>query len=241
VRAAGNGVDEFVKNSMAAIVSPVIIRSDSRTRPPRLQRPTGAGSSSPESRAKEPKQARAHESRERLLDGLMDLLQERPYSEISVADIAAAADLTTGAVYGRFGDKAGVAAALGERFLEQSFEMMDAWSRQERWATASPREIIEGWTRGAVNFHRENRALLTLMLSDPALRAQHAALTAHSAGILAGLLSDAMDGEVDENFVGDVDFAVRAILERLELSDDEESSIRLSRLIARITGAGDDA
>ncbi|MGH2937915.1 MAG: TetR/AcrR family transcriptional regulator [Solirubrobacterales bacterium] len=221
----------------------MIIRSDTPTDKPRKARRTGSSRlSSPErdSRAKEPKQARAHESRERLLDGLMRLLQERSYSEISVADIAAAANLTTGAVYGRFGDKHGVAVALGERFLEQSFEMMDEWSGQERWATAGPREIIDGWTRGAVNFHREYRALLTLMLSDPVLRPQHSALTARSSHTLAGLLRDAMGGQVDENFVGDVDFAVRAILERLELSDDDESSARLSRLIARITGAGED-
>ena len=50
-------------------------------------------------RANEPKQARAHATRERLLDAFAELLYERPYAEISVADIAAAADVTTGAVY----------------------------------------------------------------------------------------------------------------------------------------------
>jgi AcrR family transcriptional regulator len=192
-----------------------------------------------EPRVKEPKQARAHETRERLLDGLARLLQERSYGEISVADIAAAADLTTGAVYGRFGDKRGVAIALSERFVAQSFEMMDAWCGEGRWSDSTPREIIDSWTRGAVNFHREYHPLLTLMLSDPALRECHSALIDHSSRILAGLLRDAVAGRVDENFEGDVDFVVRAILERLELHDDEQSFARISRVIARITGVSD--
>ena len=49
-------------------------------------------------------------------------------------------------------------------------------------------------------------------------------------------LLDAMKKPVDENFDGDVEFAARAILERFELQDDEESQARISRLIRRITG-----
>jgi hypothetical protein len=45
-----------------------------------------------------------------------------------------------------------------------------------------------------------------------------------------------MKERVDENFDGDVEFAARAILERFELQDDEESQARISRLIRRITG-----
>ena len=44
----------------------------------------------------EPKQARSHATRERLLDAFAGLLEDRSYSEISVADIARAADLTRG-------------------------------------------------------------------------------------------------------------------------------------------------
>jgi AcrR family transcriptional regulator len=187
----------------------------------------------------EPKQARAHETRARLLDALSGLLQERPSGDISVADIAAAAGLTTGAVYARFGDKHGVAVALSERFLADSAELLDAWGAQHRWLDATPGEIIESWTRGAVNFHREYRPILALMLSDPTLRSQHTALIDHSSRILANLLRDAMKGRIDEHFGGDVNFAVRAILERLELQDDDESYERISRLIGRITGVGE--
>src|SRR5882672_12197735 len=56
-----------------------------------------------------PKQDRSRANREALLDALMDLLYERPYADIGVADIARRAGMTTGAVYGRFEDKRGLA------------------------------------------------------------------------------------------------------------------------------------
>jgi AcrR family transcriptional regulator len=198
----------------------------------------GAGNGPPPdvTRATEPKQARAHATRERLLDAFADLLYERPYVEISVADIAAAANVTTGAVYARFGDKHGVAVALAERFLSTSFELMDSWYAQDRWTSATPKEIVDNWTRGAINYGRMYRPYLTLMLDDRALREQHTAIIDHSSRHLAALLRNAMKKPVDENFDGDVEFAARAILERFELQDDEESQARISRLIRRITG-----
>jgi AcrR family transcriptional regulator len=187
-------------------------------------------------RANEPKQARAHATRQRLLDAFGELLYERPYGEISVADVAAAADMTTGAVYARFGDKHGVAVALAERFLSTSFELMDSWGAQDRWAATTPRQIIDNWTRGAINFGRMYRPYLMLMLDDRALREQHTAIIDHSSRILASLLRNVIVQPVDEHFDGDVEFAARAILERFELQDDEESHARISRLIRRITG-----
>jgi AcrR family transcriptional regulator len=190
-------------------------------------------------RATEPKQARAHATRERLLDAFADLLDERPYSEISVADIAAAANVTTGAVYARFGDKHGVAVALADRFVSMSFELMDSWYSQDRWASATPREIVDNWTRGAINYGRMYRPYLTLMLDDHSLRSQHTALIDHSSRHLAELLRNAVGEPVDEHFDGDVQFAARAILERFEIQDDDESHARISRLIRRITGVAE--
>ena len=187
-------------------------------------------------RPSEPKQARARATRERLLDAFGELLYHRPYADISVADLAAAADVTTGAVYARFGDKHGVAVALAERFLSMSFELMDSWGAQGRWASATPQEIVDNWTRGAINYGRMYRPYLMLMLDDRALREQHTAIIDHSSRILARLLRNAMNNRVGEHFDGDVEFAARAILERFELQDDEESHARISRLIRRITG-----
>src|SRR5947199_10784359 len=96
----------LAKNRRRVIVC-LVITEDAEA--PRRRSPDrkGAGRGIPSpagpSRISEPKQARSQATRERLLDALSDLLQTRSYGEISVADIAAAAGLTTGAVYARFG------------------------------------------------------------------------------------------------------------------------------------------
>src|SRR5258707_12327939 len=134
-----------------------------------------------------------------------------------------AAELTPGGAYARFGNKRGIAVPLPERFLSTSFDLMDSWGAQDRWASATPREIIDNWTRGAINFGRMYRPYLTLMLDDRALREQHTAIIDHSSRILARLLRNAMSEPVNENFDGDVEFAARAVLERSELQVGEES------------------
>src|SRR5882757_8975856 len=134
------------------------------------------------------KRERSRASREALLDALMELLRERPYADIGVSDIARRAGLTTGAIYARFGDKRGVALAAHDRFVERSIATMDAWGARSQWSEATPQQIIHGWTRGAVNFGRMYRPLLSLMMSDPAVREQHDELMERPARILTRLL-----------------------------------------------------
>jgi AcrR family transcriptional regulator len=184
-----------------------------------------------------PKQDRSRANREALLDALMDLLYERPFADIGVADIARRAGMTTGAVYGRFGDKSGVAIALHERFAERASQTMEDWGARPQWATASPSEIISSWTRGAINFGRMYRPLLTLMSNDPVVREQHSDLMSRPPRILARLLNAAMPHDAGEGFDRDVEWAARAalaVLDQFDLDDDElyeRIEIMLRRLI----------
>jgi AcrR family transcriptional regulator len=185
-----------------------------------------------------PKQDRSRANREALLDALMDLLYERPYADIGVADIARRAGMTTGALYGRFGDKRGVAIALHERFAARASQTMEDWGARPQWATASPPEIISSWTRGAINFGRMYRPLLTLMTNDPLVREQHSELMARPPRILARLLKAAMPEAAAEELERDVDWAARAalaVLERFDLDDDELYE-RLEVMLRRLIG-----
>ncbi|WP_185935114.1 helix-turn-helix domain-containing protein, partial [Mycolicibacterium hodleri] len=65
--------------------------------------------------AHEPKQQRSRDNRDALLDAFIALLDERPYATIGVGDIVRHAGLTSGALYGRFGDKQGLARAAHQR------------------------------------------------------------------------------------------------------------------------------
>jgi AcrR family transcriptional regulator len=184
------------------------------------------------------KQERSRSTREALLDAFMELLHERPYAEVGLADIAHKAGMTTGAVYARFGSKRGLGTALHERFAERSAVTMETWGARPQWSSAPPRRIIESWTRGAVSFCRMHRPLFALMMNDPELQDRYADLTARPPRILARLLRKVMPDRVDPRFDRDVEWAARAalaVLERFDLDDDELCE-RIDGLLCRSVG-----
>gem|GEM_PF-7030324 len=212
-----------------------MIETSAAHRSPRLSR---RAAQLPPVLGTEPKQERSRASREALLDAFLDLLSDRTYAEIGVADIARRAGLTTGAVYGRFGDKRGAALALHERFAAQSVETMEEWGARPQWATATPEAIINNWTRGAINFCRMYRPMLSLMMNDPAVRQQYDELMAHPPRILARLLGQVVPGAAGKKFDKDVEWAARAalvVLQRFDL-DDEDIYVRIEALLRRMIG-----
>lgn len=74
-----------------------------------------------------PKQDRARQTRERLLDVAGDLLAEVGIERISTNMIAARAGLTPPALYRYFDDKYAVIEALGRRLMERQNAVLDRW------------------------------------------------------------------------------------------------------------------
>ncbi|WP_329410203.1 TetR/AcrR family transcriptional regulator [Nocardia vinacea] len=186
----------------------------------------------------EAKQQRSRASREALLDALDALLHEQPYVDIGISDIVRRAGLTTGALYARFDGKRGLELALYERFAARSVDTMQAWGARPQWATASPEHIINSWTRGAVNFCRTHRPLLSLMMIDPVVRQRYDELMEHPPRILTGLLQAATPNPVSESFDRDVEWASRAalaVLERFDLDDDDLVE-RIETMLFRLIG-----
>jgi AcrR family transcriptional regulator len=186
----------------------------------------------------EPKQQRSRASRDALLDAFIALLDERPYADIGVGDIVRRAGLTSGALYGRFGDKRGLARAAHERFVARSAETMELWGARPGWRSAAPRKIIRSWTKGAVNFCRMYRPLLSLMINDPDVGEQYDQMMAKPPRILAGLLRNAVSGSAGAEFEKDVEWAARAalaVLERFDLDDDELFD-RIELMLCRMIG-----
>jgi AcrR family transcriptional regulator len=186
----------------------------------------------------EPKQQRSRENRDALLDAFIALLDERPYAGIGVGEIVRRAGLTSGALYGRFGDKRGLARAAHERFVIRSAETMELWGARPAWRSATPREIIVGWTKGAVNFCRMYRPLLSLMINDPDVGEEYDQLMGNPPRILARLLRNVVPGSPGPEFEKDVEWAARAalaVLERFDLDDDELFD-RIDLLLCRMIG-----
>ena len=74
-----------------------------------------------------PQQARARQTRDRLLDVAGELLAEVGIERISTNMIAAHAGLTPPALYRYFSDKYAVIEALGRRLMERQNAVLEAW------------------------------------------------------------------------------------------------------------------
>lgn len=90
-----------------------------------------------------PRQARTQESLEQMLDAAEQLLADKRFEDVHVAEIASRADTSVAALYRRFKDKDALLHALHERVCEEAIATADDALARERWAGAGIREILE--------------------------------------------------------------------------------------------------
>lgn len=69
--------------------------------------------------ARAPKQGRSRQSFDRIIEATIDLLRERPYDQITLAEICQRAGVSTGALYGRVTGKDELLRAVQVRFFER--------------------------------------------------------------------------------------------------------------------------
>ena len=143
---------------------------------------------------KQPRQARSHASRDRIVDAAEALLAERGLAGLSVAAVLGRAGVSVGAFYARFGGKPALVRHLGERFWARA---RDEWADRldpARWIGQSAAAIVERVVGDAVGAHRrqwaELRALVEYGLSAPEahLLKQARELDGFVAGRLSALL-----------------------------------------------------
>lgn len=89
-----------------------------------------------------PRQARSQETLERFLGATRELLEERPFEEITVADIVQRAGRTVGSFYARFEDKYAVLYELVQRLFDRIDDVARAFCDPVRWEGASVQEFV---------------------------------------------------------------------------------------------------
>jgi AcrR family transcriptional regulator len=94
-----------------------------------------------------PKQARSRETFDRFLDATEALLVERPYEEVTVAEIVQRAERGNGSFYSRFGDKDGVLLALTDRNWERERTFLRSHFHPSRWVEQRLGEAVREATR----------------------------------------------------------------------------------------------
>ncbi|MCC5953873.1 MAG: TetR/AcrR family transcriptional regulator [Acidimicrobiia bacterium] len=80
-----------------------------------------------------PQQARSQETLDRFLDAGLALLAERPFDDVSVADITERAGRTVGSFYARFDDKYALLYLLVARMDSRVRDLVHAFCDPARW------------------------------------------------------------------------------------------------------------
>ena len=97
-----------------------------------------------------PQQDRSLRTQQALIDAFVKLLKKQSFDEITVAQIAAEAGLTTGAIYRRFKDKRALLAGAFERFYEDAVEHQQ--SRVEATKDKTGIDLVEFMVRTTIEF-----------------------------------------------------------------------------------------
>jgi AcrR family transcriptional regulator len=101
-----------------------------------------------------PRQARSQETLQRFLDATQQLLVERPFEEITVADIVGRADRTVGSFYARFDDKYAVLYELVEQVFDRINDVVRAFCDPVRWDGQPLSEFVGESVRMNVQAYR---------------------------------------------------------------------------------------
>jgi len=117
-----------------------------------------------------PRQRRARETEQALLSAGRELLAQRDFASVSVAQIAAACDLSVGAFYGRFRDKMAYFESLRELVTQETSESVARYLNEQRWEEVPTDLLIDKAMRFMVTGVRANRGVLRASLRHASVR-----------------------------------------------------------------------
>ncbi len=139
-------------------------------------------------------QTRSQQTQARLLDAAAELYAEKGIAATNVADIAAHAGCTTGAVYHHFRDKQALLYALLQRMSEEYRATMAVALDPARWEGATVRDLLRAFLEFSLELGRDRplskRAAVEVARDDPGFREHLAELRSEiNEGLLALLLA----------------------------------------------------
>lgn len=129
-----------------------------------------------------PQQSRSQETLGRILDAAERVLEEKSFTEATLAEIMERAGVTVGAFYRRFPDKDALLHHLDERFFAEMHELTRGLLDPGRWEGSPLSRIIPQITAVAVPLYRMRRGLLRTLF----IRARSDATIQQSARELNG-------------------------------------------------------
>ncbi len=196
-----------------------------------------------------PRQRRARETEQALLAAGRQLLAERDFAAVSVAQIAAACQVSVGAFYGRFRDKMAFFDVLRTSVMEESDASVARYMAEHRWQEVPPHQIVEKTMRFLVNGCRSNRGVIRASLKHATTHPEQwlphqkngQEIVERLVALLVPRLPDSpKDAELRVRFAMQMVFGmlVNAVLNNpgpLQLDDDDLPG-EMTRMVARYVG-----
>jgi len=147
-------------------------------------------------RFRPPQQTRSQETLDRILDAAERVLEEKSFTEATLAEIMERAGVTVGAFYRRFPDKDALLHLLDERFFHEMQQRADELLDPEHWRGASVSDILTEFARTAVEVYAAKRGVARSVFLrarvDPIIQATGRQVNAHNIQRLRTLLLDPM-------------------------------------------------
>src|SRR5438477_1226792 len=145
-------------------------------------------------RFRPPQQTRSRETLDRILDAAERVLDEKSFTEATLAEIMERAGVTVGAFYRRFPDKDALLHLLDERFFHEMQDRAGELLDPKHWRGASIAEILSEFSRTAVDVYSTRRGVArSLFLRarvDPVIQATARQVNARCIELLRALLLD---------------------------------------------------
>jgi len=110
--------------------------------------------------ARAPKQGRSRQSFERIIEATIDLCRERPYDQITLAEICQKAGVSTGALYGRVTGKDELLRAVQVQFLARLGEQFTDEAQRIASRAHGLAEVVPAVVHGLGKLLKENASVL---------------------------------------------------------------------------------
>lgn len=166
----------------------------------------------------QPQQRRSRATMERIVTVAEELLSEKPFEQITIAEISTRAGCAPTAIYSKFSDKTALLLEVHDRFKDRVAEQTRLAAEELHAGGASPDELLEWAASGLVTLYRANRRLLrsVLLAGNVVMYERASELTRTLSTTLAERLAADVPARRRAPLERDLDFALRTVVALLQ-------------------------
>ena len=111
---------------------------------------------------REPRQSRSQQTLERILQSSTTLIAEQSYDEVTIAEIAARAQISVGGFYSRFHNKAALFSVLQQRLGQETQTRITA-ALADDWSSTSLHDLLTFIVSNNAELYEKYRGVLTVI------------------------------------------------------------------------------